>query len=196
MNEHEELAPLLAAYELNLLAAEDRQKFERHILECDLCFEDGYSFAPVIEHLKPAQRHLAAKTSSRFFRFARMAVAACIVVFAAAGYWIFRETQTGIDMEDRTRGENALQLITPAENQSLRSPVTFQWQSNSSARYYVIHIIREGGAELTFRAETNSFQWPIPPDPYSPGPYNWGVDACLSDGTVIAKSKPRHLVLD
>lgn len=194
MSSHEELSPLLAAYELNLLSNEDREKFERHLAECDLCFEDAYSFSPVTEQLARKPAKLAVRKTSRAMQYIRLAVAASLVICSAAGYWIFKQSGTVVD--DRTRGAKVLQLISPQENQTTHTPVSFTWRPESAASFYVIHIRPEKAGEVKFRTEVPAFAWPAAQDTYHPGRYRWSVDACFSDGTVISRSHPQLFVLN
>lgn len=192
MNSHEELAPLLAAYELGLLSAEERAKFERHIAECDLCFEDAYEFSPVSRQLRNRAAGTSPRSTSASWRFVRLAVAACLTLFAATGYWIFKETTTVVD--DQTRGAKSLELITPQENQLVTLPVTFRWKPNAAASYYVFHLMAADGTEIeSSHLETNTYQWTLIAP--TSGRYTWSVQACLSDGTVIARSQPHSFLL-
>lgn len=55
-----EVGDLLAAYELNLLEAEDRLRFESHLETCAWCVEELYAHAPCSEDLLTAPgRHAA-----------------------------------------------------------------------------------------------------------------------------------------
>lgn len=188
MNSHEELAPLLAAYELKLLSPEDRARFEGHLIECDNCFEDAYSYSTVAEYFVEMRKRQPAVRRTKLLRIAPLAVAACLVIFAAAGYWIFKET-SGVQ-EMTTRGAKSIEILMPQENQLLSPPVLFQWRGNSSASYYLLRIWSGAGAQvISMRLEANSFRW-VPSSTYSAGRYTWSVDACLSDGTIIAGSQP------
>jgi anti-sigma factor RsiW len=57
---------MLHRYELGRLSAEEQEELERHLLECDECFQDFSEFQKTVEHLrfsprvKDAIRQLAA----------------------------------------------------------------------------------------------------------------------------------------
>ena len=40
---------LIVRYELNLLSPEEKEQFENHLLRCDSCFRDLYSFSPILD---------------------------------------------------------------------------------------------------------------------------------------------------
>ena len=46
------LGRLLLLYEFDKLSDEDRQKFEFHVMECDFCFQNIHSLAPVVSLMK------------------------------------------------------------------------------------------------------------------------------------------------
>lgn len=44
-----EIGRMIALYEFDRLSPEDKEKFEAHLLECDVCFQDLYEFSPAVE---------------------------------------------------------------------------------------------------------------------------------------------------
>ncbi len=47
-----EIGRLLARYEFGKVTKEEKIKFERHLLECEACYKEYYSFLPVTETIK------------------------------------------------------------------------------------------------------------------------------------------------
>jgi len=47
-----EIGRLLARYEFGKVIKEEKIKFERHLLECEACYKEYYSFLPVTETIK------------------------------------------------------------------------------------------------------------------------------------------------
>jgi len=47
-----EIGRLLARYEFGKVTKEEKIRFEKHLLECEACYEDYYSFLPVTETIK------------------------------------------------------------------------------------------------------------------------------------------------
>jgi hypothetical protein len=47
-----EVGYLIGAYELGLLLRESRERFERHLLECNYCFGDLYEMDPIVKYIK------------------------------------------------------------------------------------------------------------------------------------------------
>ena len=50
-----ELGRLVGSYELGLLSPEERCRFEKHVWECDGCFQDLGEMAPVAESVRQAR---------------------------------------------------------------------------------------------------------------------------------------------
>ncbi|MFO7891277.1 MAG: zf-HC2 domain-containing protein [bacterium] len=47
-----EIGHLLARYEFGKLTPQEKKKFEKHLLECEACYKEYYSFLPVTETIK------------------------------------------------------------------------------------------------------------------------------------------------
>lgn len=193
MNFHDEIAPLVAAYEMKVLPPARRAEVEQHLLECDLCFEDAYSFSPVAQQILKTRTEQSVSAFSSRWRLARFALAACLMTVVLTGYWIF--DQTPAQKEDRTRGAVAVELVSPRENQTLSFPVIFRWKAKPAASFYRFHLWSEHGPLIEGeRVEPNSYVWRADV-PLESGEYRWSVEACLSDGTKIAGSHIRSFVL-
>lgn len=47
-----EMGKLIGRYEFDLLSAEEKNRFELHIMECEACFEDLYSLTPAVKAMR------------------------------------------------------------------------------------------------------------------------------------------------
>jgi hypothetical protein len=46
------IGKMIALYEFNQLSGEDKKRFEEHLLECDVCFQEIYEFSPVVKTIR------------------------------------------------------------------------------------------------------------------------------------------------
>lgn len=186
MNNHEEIQPLLSAYEVGMLSLEQAKKVEAHVLECDLCFADLYEFEPASQEMKRQRLQVPAIKVKRF-EVRRYLMAAVLLIAALAGVWIYRSTI--VTERPVLRGSDAIQLQSPAEGEQLTLPLLFRWADRSNADKYVLYIYDADG-KLIDQQNLNSteYLWKGG-SAVMPGTYRWKVDAFLSDGTRTASSK-------
>ena len=189
MMSHEEISPLLAAYEMDLLTPDVHQEVEAHLAECDVCFEDAYSFSPAAEAMRAARSR---QPSQRRMSKAGYALAAALVL-AGFGVLIFRTMQP--DTGGAVRGYQQLELLAPAARQQVAFPVEFRWTPVPAARLYRITVLSNAN-KLLDGVETTEPQyiWKTLSPPPS-GVYLWKVEAFLPDGTRIASSSPREFLI-
>ena len=109
---HDLMAPLLSAYELNMLDAEDRKQMANHICHCDECFETFYRFIPVNSGLLQIKKSETVKAPEvvqhRRWHWLLTAIMAMLLVMA---FWLFR--QSSKLQEEIMKGAAQIQLISP-----------------------------------------------------------------------------------
>ena len=184
---HDLMAPLLPAYELNMLDAEDRKQMENHICHCDECFETFYRFTPVnsgLLQIKKSETIKAPEVVQRpKWHWLLTAIMAMLLVMA---FWLFR--QSSKLQEEIMKGAAQIQLISPPNHKEVQSPVVFQWEEEPEAEFYKIYVFKN---EIIFvageRVSSPQFEW-IPPSSAKPGKYQWKVESYFSDGTRIRDS--------
>jgi hypothetical protein len=192
MNNHEEIQPLLSAYECGVLPLAQAKQVESHVLECDLCFSDLYEFAPAAQEIKRRHMQIPALKVKRL-EVRRYLMAAVILLAALAGVLVYRSNT--ITEQPVVRGSDAIQLQSPAEGELVSLPVLFRWTDRSNADKYVIYIYDADGKLINQQSlDATEYLWKSE-RPASPGIYRWKVDALLSDGTRTASSKINELRL-
>lgn len=186
MNDHEKIRPLLTAFECGILPPDQKKDVEAHVLNCDLCFEDLYEFAPAAQEIL-RQRVQSPTIKAPRREVHRFLMAAVLVITAAAGLWIYRSTT--VKEEPLLRGSNAITLQSPGESEQLVRPVLFRWNDGSNADEYVVSIYNEDGRVVhQNRVKTTEYLWK-PEIAVSPALYHWKVEAYLTDGTRTSSSK-------
>jgi hypothetical protein len=186
MNNHEEIQPLLSAYECGMLSPEQSREVEVHVLECDACFVDLYEFAPPAKEMKQ-QRLNNPSRKVKHFEVRRYLMAAVILLAALAGVWIYRSGT--VTEQPVVRGSDAIQLQSPADKEELSAPVQFRWTDRSNADKYVLYIFDTDGKLIDQQTLTSTeYLWKGNPSTKL-GIYRWKVDAFLADGTRTASSK-------
>lgn len=175
---------MLAAYECGLLSAPQRTEIERHMMECDLCFEDAYEFSPVAAEIRRVRERPEALRSPR--HTLHLLLAAVLVAIAAAGIWIFRTANP--EEPPVMRGAQEIRLIAPGPGQETTTPLLLQWQDPTKADDYLVSIFSETGKLIhEAHSKTPGYRW-APEAAPAPGLYRWTVEARLSDGTTTASS--------
>lgn len=53
-----DVGKLISRYEMNLLSEKERNTFEAHLLQCDVCFQDLYAMSPIMEVLRQEKAEL------------------------------------------------------------------------------------------------------------------------------------------
>ncbi len=184
---HDLMAPLLSAYELNMLDAEDRKQMANHICHCDECFETFYRFIPVNSGLLQIKKSETVKAPEvvqhRRWHWLLTAIMAMLLVMA---FWLFR--QSSKLQEEIMKGAAQIQLISPPNHQEVQSPVVFRWEEEPEAEFYKIYVFKN---EIIFvegeHVSSPQFEW-VPPSTAKPGKYQWKVESYFSDGTRIRDS--------
>jgi hypothetical protein len=192
MSNHEEIQPLLSAYEYGMLLPAQAKEVEAHVLQCDLCFADLYEFAPAAQEMK-RQRIQTGVSKVKRFEVRRYLMAAVILLTALAGVWIYRSGT--VTEQPVLRGSDAIQLQTPSEGELLSLPVLFRWSDRSNADRYVLYIYDANGKVIAEeKLNSSEYLWKGDPAARS-GIYRWKVDAFLADGTRTSSSKIAQLRL-
>ncbi len=184
---HELMAPLLPAYEMNLLKDKERDQVEGHVRQCNECFEALYHFAPVIAAL---QRMKEAKTTKRPGGRARprwqWLMTAIMALLLVMSFWIFR--QSSILQKEIMRGEAQIQLLAPADDSEITPPVIFRWEEEPEAHFYKIYIFRKKEMLVPGeRIDTPAYDWKAASSAGA-GTYEWKVESYFSDGSRIRDS--------
>jgi hypothetical protein len=184
---HESIAPLLPAYELNLLLPDEREHMESHIRICDECFELFYQFMPIrssllrMKHSETAQ--LPVITQRVRWQWLLAVVMAMLLVMSL---WLIR--QSSKIQQEIMQGAAQIQLQSPADKSEVESPVVFRWEEEPEAEFYKVYVFKN---EVIFiggeRVDSAEYTW-IPSDAAKPGKYKWKVASYFSDGSRIRDS--------
>ncbi len=183
---HEFIAPLLPAYELNLLEEDDRDQVEVHVRKCNECFENLYHFSPISEGLRQLNEEKIRKREKRSprsnWQWLMTLIMALLLIMS---FWIFR--QSSKIQKDVMRGAAQIQLLEPANESEVTLPVDFRWEEEPEAEYYEIYIFRK--AEMTVQGERINipvYHWND--SSADAGIYEWKVESYFSNGTRIRDS--------
>lgn len=183
---HEFIMPLLPAYELNLLEDDDRDEVETHVRKCNECFENLYHFSPISEGLRRYHGEKIIKRETRPPRSNwQLLMALVMALLLVISFWIF--WQSSKIQKDVMRGAGQIQLLEPADENEVRSPVIFRWEEEPEAEYYKIYIFRN--AEMTVQGERINipvYHWND--SSADAGTYEWKVESYFSNGTRIRDS--------
>jgi hypothetical protein len=184
---HESIAPLLPAYELNLLLPDERELIESHIRQCDECFESLYQFMPIRSSLLQMKHSETAKLPAITQRPRRQWLLAVVMaMLLVMSLWLIR--QSSKLQQEIMQGAAQIQLQSPADKSEAESPVAFRWEDEPEAEFYKIYVFKN---ELIFvsgeRVDSPEYLW-IPPESAKPGKYKWKVESYFSDGTRIRDS--------
>src|SRR5262245_30660078 len=147
---HEFIMPLLPAYELNLLEDDDRDEVETHVRKCNECFENLYHFSPISEGLRRFHEQKIRKRETQAPRANwPMLMTLIMALLLVISFWIF--WQSSKIQKEVMRGAGQIQLLEPANENAVKSPVIFRWEEEPEAEYYKIYIFRN--AEMTVQGE-------------------------------------------
>jgi len=151
---NEEMARLLAGYEMGVLPEEERRRFERHLLECPDCAEDLYESAPVAEVFReragleegPDQVATAPARPQRW-RLRRVVVlmggVAAVVILALALRLLLPEQPAEI-----RRGEPTGSVLLYGPKDEVQAVETFRWAPVSGASEYRVTVLDEAGESV------------------------------------------------
>lgn len=165
---------MLHAYELNLLAGDELDRFEAHILECRACYEELADMVEVAEVLRsgsalPAMTLLAnvdtvpgGTISQRASWFNRSSLIAAAAVLVIMGYPAWR----GIQNMFQSAAENT-QIVTllPVRGQTV--PVISKSQS-ATATLTIVYREAEPGKRYRARIESESGESLFVQDDFGP----------------------------
>ncbi len=183
---HEFIAPLLPAYELNLLEEDDRDQVESHVCKCNECFENLYHFSPISAGLRRINEEKIKKPATRAPRASWQWLMTLIMAFLLAiSFWIFK--QSSKIQNEVMRGAAQIQLLEPVNESEVRLPVVLRWEEEPEAEYYKIYIFRK--AEMTVQGESVNipvYHWND--SSADVGTYEWKVESFFSNGTRIRDS--------
>jgi hypothetical protein len=183
---HEFIAPLLPAYELNLLEEDDRDQVESHVCKCNECFENLYHFSPISAGIRRINEEKLKKPTTRTPRASWQWLMTLIMAFLLLiSFWIFK--QSSKIQNEVMRGAAQIQLLEPVNESEVRLPVVLRWEEEPESEYYKIYIFRK--AEMTVQGERVNipvYHWSD--SSADAGTYEWKVESYFSNGTRIRDS--------
>ncbi len=183
---HEFIAPLLPAYELNLLEGDDRDEVESHVCKCNECFENLYHFSPISAGLRRINEEKIKKPKTKAPRATWHWLMTLVMAFLLViSFWIFR--QSSKIQKEVMRGAAQIQLLEPVNESEVTFPVVLRWEEEPESEYYKIYIFRK--AEMTVQGERVNipvYHWND--SSADAGTYEWKVESYYSNGTRIRDS--------
>jgi hypothetical protein len=184
---HQAMAPLIPSYELGLLDQEERNQFEKHVRQCDECFESLYRFTPVSSSLASIRKLEIVKPGVTIQRPRWQWLLAVIMgMILIMAFWLIRQSSKLQD--EIMRGAAQIQLLEPKDGSSVQAPVLLRWEEEPEAEFYKVYVFKN---ETMFvpgeRANIPQYEW-IPSADRKPGKYQWKVESFFSDGSRIRDS--------
>jgi hypothetical protein len=148
------LQQLLGSYELGLLSESEARRVEKHVLECDECFEELYETAPL---MAAARRAMRKRERSHSWRIPLVAAAGIVLAFSVT-YTVFTrgpEAKRGALMT-----EHAISLKGP-EGVQKGDRLLFEWEAGEGFRMYTLSILDEEG-DSVWSCETEKTETVLP----------------------------------
>jgi hypothetical protein len=184
---HQAMAPLIPSYELGLLEQDERNQFEKHVRQCDECFESLYRFAPVSSGLTSIRKLETVKPAVVIQRPRWQWLLAVIMgMMLIMGFWLFRQTSKLQD--EIMRGAAQIQLLEPKDGTAVQAPVLLRWEEEPEAEFYKVYVFKNE-TMLVSGERTNipQYEW-TPPENVNSGKYQWKVESFFSNGSQIRDS--------
>ena len=178
------LGILLLAYELGALPAEETERFETHLLQCDYCFNELTNFRqqttllandPEVRSVTEAKARKVAKSESFAGRLRlalwpkapfvlKPAVAYLLVLLMIVPAYLGLKRQQGFDIGEvsqtlelvQTRGTSVRAFKKSLGDMAL---LTFEFQLAEPDKSYHLTIESESGKTIYDNAEFKNFDW-------------------------------------
>lgn len=147
------IAELLGSWELGLLAREEADRFEAHVLVCGACFEELYANAELVERLKgrgelgerlPGPSSAPQRSNRRLWAGA---LAASVLIVAVLG--LLAPWEAGRDDPPRTRGVASDSVVlAQAPIGVVERPARLEWVPVPDALRYELRVEDDRGRSL------------------------------------------------
>ena len=197
-----ETGQLIGSYELGLLSAEERSRFDTHVMRCDHCFQDLYRTTPLITRMTAREtatrgRSIVAASAGR----RRWWVWTALVATAAAVLLIVYVPRTfgPSEPQERLRGVEEGSIVLYAPIGEVPRPSELDWKIVPPATSYSIAITTpEGDLIWTGTAQAPPMELPehVRAKLKPRGSYIWQVEALDEDGQTWISPRMTFTVWD
>jgi hypothetical protein len=171
----------LAAFVDGDLSTDDRNRFLRHVSECEACRTEMREVVALVEGRRPRWRRAAGPVA---------ALAATLVLLVP----LLRLGPDEVDVVRSTTFEAespAIALLDPREEIGSADPIRFTWHALGEGLTYQLVLSNDDG-EIVWRATlSDTVATPGPGLRLPQGRYSWQVEALLEDGGVARSSRRR-----
>jgi len=202
-----ETGKLIAGFELGILTEQDRMSFEKHIMECQYCFQNLYRTAPITllmrqGKLAPKGKYKLLKEPStvhqprRFRKIWIYAASGAAAVFALV--FFLMQLSGPIEKTERLRGQDEISVLVISPVGNVREPKEFRWKAVPESQSYIVKLYTEAG-ELKWEEKATKTNVVVPKAIQNiliPGKtYFWQVESKTGQSSSIKSKAIRFTII-